>query len=163
MAKGEKKEKVMADGDNPKAPKKSKGKKAKRAVISGVTVALLAPEAAASGRLDADGMLYLELPRGLKGERGPAGPDGRKGDKGEPGQTGPQGPVGPQGPQGSRGEPGPRGEQGPTGQKGSAGIGVRYAVSSMEASAYFLAEADGTLRWVVNGKSYTVQLTPLVS
>jgi hypothetical protein len=163
MPKEKKKGKAKASGDKEKTPQE---KKAKHAVISGVTVTMLDLESPASGRLDANGMLYIEVPRGPKGdrgERGPSGPEGEKGGRGEHGQTGPQGPVGPQGPQGARGEPGPRGEQGPTGQKGDAGIGIRYAVGSMEASTYLLVEADGTLRCVVNGKSYAVQLTPPAS
>jgi hypothetical protein len=166
MAKEKKKGKPKAAGGKEKTPQAVKEKKAKHAVISAVTVTTLEPEGPASGSLDATGTLLLQIPRGPRGERGErgaTGPQGEKGAKGEPGQTGPLGPVGPQGPQGARGEPGPRGEQGVAGHKGDTGAGVRYAAGSMEASAYLLVEADGTLRYVLNGKSYTVQLTPPAS
>jgi hypothetical protein len=160
MAKEKKKGRSKSDTATEKASQKTKQKKVKHPGITGVTVTLLDPEGPASGRVDASGMLYLNLPRGGKGDRGPVGPEGKKGDKGEAGPTGPQGPVGPQGPQGARGEHGPRGEQGPPGQTGNAGIGIRYGVASMEASTYLLVEADGKLSFVMNGKSYSVQLTP---
>ncbi len=164
MPKEKKKGKPKASGSKQKAPPKEK--KVKRAVLNGVAVTMVNPQGAAAGSLDAEGVLHLEIPGGQKGERGERGapgPQGEKGAKGEQGQTGPQGPVGPQGPQGARGEPGPRGEQGPAGQRGDAGIGVRYANGSMEASTYLVVEADGALRFVMNGKSYTVQLTPPAS
>ncbi len=163
MAKEKKKGKSKAGGVQEKPPQKTKEKKVKHPVISGVTVTMLDPEGTASGQLDTSGVLSLKIPRGFTGDRGPLGPEGKKGDKGEPGQTGPQGPVGPQGPQGAKGEPGPRGEHGPAAPKGDAGIGVRYVVGSLEASAYLLVEADGTLHYVVNGKSYAVQVTPPAS
>jgi len=165
MPKEKKKGKPKTAGAKEKAPQKAKEKKAE-AVISALTVTMQNPEGTASASLDAEGTLHLEVPRGFKGDRGDkgaTGAQGEKGPKGDPGQTGPQGPVGPQGPQGARGEPGPRGEQGPAGQRGEPGIGVRYAAGSMEASTYLLVEADGTLRYVVNGKSHTVQLTPPAS
>ena len=163
MAKEKKKGKAKSESAAEKASQKTKQKKVKYSGITGVTVTLLDPEGPASGRVDASGMFYLEVPRGGKGDRGPAGPEGKKGDRGEAGPTGPQGPVGPQGPQGARGEHGPRGEQGLPGQTGNAGIGIRYAVVSMEASTYLLVGADGKLSFVLNGKSYSVQLTPPAS
>jgi hypothetical protein len=166
MAKEKKKGKPKAGSGKVKAPKAVKARKAKPAAIPAVTVTMLEPGSVAAGRLDAKGALLLEIPRGLKGdrgERGVLGAQGEKGTKGDTGQTGPQGPVGLQGLQGVRGEPGPRGEQGPAGPRGEAAVGIRYASGSMAASAYLLVEADGTLRYVLNGKSYTVQVTPLAT
>jgi hypothetical protein len=151
MPKEKKKGKPKATGGKEKESPKTKEKKVKRALLSGIAVTMLGPQGAAAGGLDAEGVLHLEIPGGQKGERGEhgaPGPQGEKGAKGEPGQTGPQG---------------ARGEPGPSGHKGDGGIGVRYAVGSMEASAYLQVEADGTLHYVLNGKSYTVQLTPPAS
>jgi hypothetical protein len=141
----------------------AKEKKAKKAVLAGVTVQALSAGEVPTARLDAaTNTLVLGIAAGQKGERGPAGAAGERGPKGEPGATGPQGPVGPQGPQGARGEPGPRGEQGPAGMRGEAGVGVRYEGSAnRESVCYLLIASDGTLRYVMNGKTYNVQLTPL--
>ncbi|MGA2642902.1 MAG: hypothetical protein ABSG21_18580 [Spirochaetia bacterium] len=148
------------------AGKPVKEKKIKKAVLAAVSVESLAPGAVPAARLDpATSTLVLGIPsgqKGDKGERGPAGLNGERGLKGETGATGPQGPVGPQGPQGARGEAGPRGEQGPAGARGETGIGVRYEGSgSRESLCYLLIAADGSLRYVMNGKTYTVQLTPV--
>ena len=158
--------KKAATGKQKDPGKPAKEKKAKKVALAGVTVQALPPGEVPSARLDpAAGMLMLGIPSGLKGdkgERGPAGLGGERGPKGEPGATGPQGPVGPQGPQGARGEPGARGEQGPAGGRGELGIGVRYEGSgNRESVCYLLIAADGTLRYVMNGKTYTVQLTPV--
>ena len=84
---------------------------------------------------------------------------GKRGPKGETGFTGPQGPMGAQG---ARGEPGPRGEQGLTGPKGDTGTGIRHAQgTATSGSHYLLVEGNGTLRYVMNGKTFTVQLTPM--
>jgi hypothetical protein len=152
--------------------KPPKQKKVKKGAIAAVTAEALAPGAAPSARLDqATGTLILGLPagqKGDKGERGPAGPAGERGAKGETGATGPQGPVGPQGPQGARGEAGPRGEPGargepgPAGAHGEPGIGIRYeGGANREPVCYLQVAPDGTLRYVMNGKAYTVQLTPI--
>ena len=151
-------------GSKPEGKKKDAGKK--KAFVAHALVESLPPGDAPTVRLDAaTGTLALGIPagqKGDKGERGPAGAPGDRGPKGEPGSTGPQGPVGPQGPQGARGEAGPRGEAGATGPRGEPGIGMRYEGSgNRESVCYLLVAADGTLRYVMNGKTYTVQITPL--
>jgi hypothetical protein len=156
-------------GKKKNARKPSKEKKVKKAALEKVTVQPLPSGEAPTAVFEpVTGALTLGLPAGMKGdkgERGPAGPAGERGQKGEPGATGPQGPVGPQGPQGARGETGSRGEQGPAGPaspKGETGIGLRYeGTGSREALCYLLVAADGTLRYVMNGKTYQVQLTPM--
>jgi hypothetical protein len=143
--------------------KPPKEKKAKKVALTNVTAEALAPGAAPTARLDqTSGTLVLGLPAGPKGDKGERGPVGERGPKGEPGATGPQGPVGPQGPQGARGESGQRGEPGPAGAHGDLGPGIRYEGSgNRESVCYLLIGADGTLRYVMNGKTYTVQLTPI--
>jgi hypothetical protein len=158
-------------GSKPQGKKKDPGKsvkekKSKKAVLAGVTVESLSPGAVPAARLDAaTGTLVLGIPsgqKGDKGDRGPAGAAGERGPKGETGSTGPQGPVGPQGPQGARGEAGPRSEPGPAGVRGEPGIGLRYEESgNRESVCYLLIATDGTLRYVMNGKTYMVQLTPI--
>ena len=151
-------------GSKPAGKKKDNGKK--NPALTNATVESLPPGAAPMARLDAaTGTLVLGIPsgqKGDKGERGPAGLAGERGPKGEPGATGPQGPVGPQGPQGARGDPGPRGEQGPAGPRGEPGVGIRYEGSAnRETECHLLIAADGTLRYVMSGKTYMVQLTPI--
>ena len=149
-----------------KRPGKSlKEKKAKKVVLAGVTAESLHPERlpwrgsmppparSCSGSLPGRRETRASVDLRLAGERGP---------KGEPGATGPQGPVGPQGPQGARGDPGPRGEQGAAGPRGEPGVGIRYEGSgNRETACHLLIAADGTLRYVMNGKTYMVQLTPI--
>jgi hypothetical protein len=149
-----------------KKEKPAKVKKPKAGAIASVVVTALAAGATPTAELEAAaGVLTLCIPRGEKGatgERGTAGAPGERGPKGETGAAGPQGPVGPQGPQGSRGDPGPRGEQGPAGVKGEPGAGIRHAQGAVTATNhYLLVEADGTLRYVSNGRTFTVQLTPV--
>jgi hypothetical protein len=138
MAKDKKKGKVAVKAAGKKKPAKAKK--------DGVKKATVAPVAGKRG------------PRGEAGSAGPRGP------------VGPQGLQGSQGPQGLRGDPGPRGEQGIAGFRGDAGprgepgTGIRHAQSALTtASHYLLVEADGTLRYMMNGKRYTVQLTPAES
>jgi hypothetical protein len=163
----------MPKGKKKTIQKTPKEKKAKKTALSAVTAALLPPGEAPTALLDAaTGTLTLGLPagqKGDKGERGPAGPPGERGLRGETGPAGPQGPVGPQGPQGARSEPGPRGEAGSRGEPGAAGargetgIGVRYEGGARENVCYLVVSPEGTLRYVMNGKRYTVQLTPEAS
>ena len=165
------KDKKKAGAGKPEEKQKDAGKpvkekKVKKAVLAGVTVESLPPGAVPAARLDpVTSTLVLGIPsgqKGDKGERGPAGLAGERGPKGEAGATGPQGPVGPQGPQGARGEAGPRGEPGPVGSRGEAGIGLRYEGSgNRESVCYLLIAADGTLRYVMNGKTYAVQMAPV--
>jgi hypothetical protein len=138
-----------------KSEKKKRSAKVTPSPLSGVTVTALGPGESPTAVLDsATGVLALGLPQGAQGVQGERGP------KGEAGPAGPQGPVGPQGPQGSRGDAGARGEQGPSGVRGEPGTGVRYAQgAATPANCHLLVEADGTLRYVMNGKIYTVQLT----
>ena len=164
MPKDKKKGKAQQKASEKVKP--AKVKKAKGAAIAGVAVTALGPTAAPTATFEAEsGVLSLGIPRGEKGspgERGPSGAAGERGPKGEAGPAGPQGPVGPQGPQGSRGDPGARGEQGPAGPRGEPGPGIRHAQGAVTAAShYLLVEADGSLRYVMNGKSYAVQLTPL--
>jgi hypothetical protein len=158
------KKKAGAGSKTEKGPgKQPKEKKVKKSALANVMAEALAPGAAPTARLDqATSTLVLGLPAGPKGDKGERGPVGERGPKGEPGATGPQGPVGPQGPQGARGEQGQRGEPGPAGSTGEPGIGIRYEGSgSRESVCYLVVGADGTLRYVMNGKPYTVQLTPI--
>ena len=147
--------------DTEKSPKEKKGKKP---LFAGVAAEALAPGEAPTARIDeATRTLVLGIPSGLKGDKGDRGAAGERGPKGEIGPTGPQGPVGPQGPQGARGEQGPRGEPGPAGPDGprsEPGIGVRYEVTGRESDCHLLVAADGALRYVMNGKTYQVQLIP---
>jgi hypothetical protein len=147
--------------DMGKSPKEKKGKKT---FFAALTAEPLAPGGAPTARFDEpSGTLVLGLPSGLKGDKGDRGAAGDRGPKGETGSTGPQGPVGPQGPQGARGEQGPRGEPGPGGPAGprsEPGIGIRYEGAGHESDCHLLVAADGTLRYVMNGKTYLVQLTP---
>src|SRR5208337_2849329 len=102
--------KKAAEGSKPEGKKKDPGKpakekKARKAVLAGVTGQSLSPGEVPAARLDpATSMLVLGIPAGQKGDKGERGLVGERGPKGEPGATGPQGPVGPQGPQGARGE-----------------------------------------------------------
>ncbi len=145
------------------AGKPAKEKKAKKAVLAGVTVESLPAGGVPAARLDpVTGTLVLGIPAGQKGDKGERGLAGERGPKGETGATGPQGPVGPQGPQGARGEAGPRGESGQVGGRGEQGIGLRYEGSgNRESVCYLLIAADGTLRYVMNGKTYAVQMAPV--
>jgi hypothetical protein len=154
----------MAKGGK-KSDAKSSGKKKdqrKKPAIVGVVIETLEAGAPAVARLEAEsGMLVLGLAPGPRGEKGEHGPGGERGSRGEPGATGPQGPVGPQGPQGARGEPGPRGEPGASGARGEPGLGIHYEGSAERAaSCYLQVSADGTLRYIVNGKAHIVQLAP---
>jgi hypothetical protein len=163
MPKDKKKGKAQAKAVEKEKP--AKVKKSKGVMISGVLVTALGPAAAPTATFEAEsGVLALGIPRGEKGspgERGQAGAAGERGPKGEAGPAGQQGPVGPQGPQGSRGDPGARGEQGPVGPRGEPGAGIRHAQGVSAVSHYLQVEADGTLRYVMNGKSFTVQLAPV--
>ena len=146
----------------PKDKKKASAGK-KKAVLAHAIAESLPPGETPTVRLDAaTETLVLGIPAGQKGDKGelgPAGAGGDRGPKGEPGTTGPQGPVGPQGPQGARGESGPRGDPGPAGTHGEPGVGIRYEGSgNRESVCYLLVAADGTLRYVMNGKTYTVQI-----
>lgn len=153
------KKKKAAEGSKAEGKKKEGGKK--RPAFASVIAEVLSSGLAPTARIEeATGALVLGLPQGEKGERGPVGPAGERGQRGEPGATGLQGPVGPQGPQGARGEPGPRGEQGLPGVRGDTGGGVRYEGGDRDSQCYLQVGADGTLRYVMNGKVYTVQLTP---
>jgi len=147
--------------------KSPKGKKGKKTFFTAIAAESLAPGGAPTARFDEpSGTLVLGLPSGPKGEKGDRGAPGDRGPKGETGATGPQGPVGPQGPQGARGEQGPRGEPGPAGPAGprsEPGIGVRYEGAERESDCHLLVAVDGTLRYVMNGKTYLVQLTPVGS
>ena len=164
MPKDKKKGKPTAKAVEKKKP--AKEKKAKLAPIGSVVVTALAPGATATAALvTSTGVLALGIPRGEKGapgDRGQAGAPGERGPKGEPGSAGQQGPVGPQGPQGSRGDPGLRAEQGLPGPRGEPGTGIRHAQGAVTAAShYLLVEADGTLRYVMNGKTYMVPLVPV--
>ena|SRR5271157_1273366 len=167
MPKDKKKEggsKTAGKKDTGKSPKEKKGKKA---FFAAIVAEPLAPGGAPTARFDEpSGALVLGLPSGLKGDKGDRGAVGERGPKGEAGATGPQGPVGPQGPQGARGEQGPRGEPGPAGPAGprsEPGIGIRYEGAERESDCHLVVAADGTLRYVMNGKAYQVQLTPIES
>jgi hypothetical protein len=151
------KKKKAAEESRGGGKKKDAGKK--RPALAGVVAEALPAGEAPTARLE-ESTLVLGLPRGEKGDRGPAGPPGERGTKGEVGATGPQGPVGPQGPQGARGELGPRGEQGLPGVRGEPGPGIRYEVGERDSQCYLRVGADGTLHYVMNGKVFTVQLTP---
>ena len=151
-------------GSKPGSKKKDAGKK--KAVLAHAVVESLPPGETPTVRLDAaTETLVLGIPSGLKGdkgERGPAGLPGGSRTQGRARFNRPAGPVGPQGPQGARGEPGPRGEAGPAGPRGETGIGVRYEGSgNRESVCYLLVAADGTLRYVMNEKTYTVQIAPV--
>ncbi len=154
--------KKASAGSKAEGKKKQAGKK--RPVIASAVIEALPVGGTPSARVE-EATLYIGLPPGEKGdrgERGPAGPAGERGPRGETGATGPQGPVGPQGPQGARGEPGARGEQGPAGRAGEPGVGIRYdGGPERAAECHLLVAADGTLRYVMNGKAYAVQLTPV--
>ena len=146
--------------------KAAKVKKPKGVPITAVTAAAVGPGEAPTAAIDAaTGVLALGIPQGeagKAGDRGPAGPQGERGPRGEQGPAGPQGPVGPQGPQGSKGEAGPRGEPGPRGDvgpRGEPGPGIRYAQGAAAADHCLLVDADGTLRYVSRGKTFTVQVT----
>jgi hypothetical protein len=164
MPKNKKKEGGSKPEGKKHDPRKSpKEKKAKKAFFANVTAEPLAPGGAPTARIDEpSSTLVLGLPAGPKGDKGDRGAAGERGPKGETGATGPQGPVGPQGPQGARGESGPRGEPGPAGPRGEPGIGVRYeGTGARETGCHLLVAADGTLRYVMNGKTYLVQLAPV--
>jgi len=164
MPKDKKKKGKSAPEAAEKPRKEPKPPKVKKGSVTGVSVTLLAADAPPAAKLDpASGALTLSLPGGHRGERGPAGPQGERGPKGETGATGPQGPVGPQGPQGARGEAGPRGETGPRGEpgpRGEAAAGIRYEGGSGPGITSLVVAGDGTLHYVMNGKRFTVQLTP---
>jgi len=104
------------------------------------------------GKAASKAVKVVRGPAGAPGEPGPKGEPGAIGQRGPAGAQGPMGPMGPQGPQGMRGEPGPRGEP---------GIGVRYTGPVREAECHLLVTPDGSLRYVMNGKTFIVQLTPV--
>ena len=165
MPKDKKKDGKSKPAGKKDAGKALKGKKEKKVSFTAVAAEPVAPGGAPTARIDEpSGTLVLGLPSGLKGDKGDRGAAGERGPKGENGSTGPQGPVGPQGPQGARGEQGPRGEPGPAGTggpRGEPGIGIRFEGEGREPVGHLLVAADGTLRYVVNGKTYLVQLTPV--
>ncbi len=158
--KGKKKEKAR-----PAQADKKKPQKAEKIRIADVAVIGLGPSEAPFARIEGETrVLTLGIPKGEKGEPGPTGMQGERGPKGE---SGPQGPVGPQGPQGARGEPGQKGEpgakgeRGEKGEKGDPGIGIRYGGKpGIEKTAFLMVDNDGTLKYVKDGKSYILQLSP---
>jgi hypothetical protein len=160
------KDKKKSGAGSKAAEKKKDGGKKKGPVLKAVAEALLAGQPPTAQMDAATGTLVLGIPsgqKGDKGERGPSGTAGERGTKGEPGATGPQGPVGPQGPQGARGEQGPRGEAGTAGSHGEPGVGIAYEGGTRLTDCRLVIAADGSLRYVMNGRTFAVQLTPIGS